>query len=79
MFNFKPTQKFRIIINGVSIIANARSIRNGIGDQYNSNAAVQKALLAFEYRREYGGAAQRSASGFAGQWEGFNVQLDIMK
>lgn len=69
---FKPTQKFRLIINGVSVYTTARAIRNGIGDLYASNAAAQKALLVLENMQ----ADKLPPCGLAGVWEGLQVQID---
>ena len=77
MFKFKPTQKFRVIINGVSVFTTARTIRMGIGDLYASNAAAQKALVCFEATRDGKGAAEQACSGLAGRWEDMSVQIDL--
>ncbi len=75
---FETTQKFRVIISDISFYTTASDIRRGIGDTAKPNAAVQKCLDALEFIRSGTGAAEQCARGLAGNWEGFNVQLDIV-
>lgn len=72
MPKFGPTQKFRVILNGVSVFTTARTIRQGIGDSYSSNAAAQKALMELERLQEQA----IPPAGLTGHWDGFNVQID---
>ena len=74
---FKPSQKFRVIVDSACFYATARQIRSGLGDFTKCNAATQKALDALEYTRSGTGAADRAACGLAGTWEGLNVQLNL--
>ena len=64
--------KFRVIVNGVHFYSNTKAIRNGVGDNYKVNAAIQKALLCLE-TPVISFATNR---GIAGTWEGMQVQLD---
>lgn len=73
----KPTQRFRIIVGPACFYATARQIRHGIGDFIKCNAAVQKALDAFEFQRSSNDVLVCSV-GLAGTWEGLQVQLDMV-
>jgi hypothetical protein len=73
---FKQTQKFRVIVGAACFYATAKQIRNGVGDLYTCNAAVQKALDALEGYRS-GGVIESCVTGHAGTWEGLSVQLNI--
>jgi hypothetical protein len=74
---FKQSARFRVIVGEVSFYATAKQIRNGVGDFVKCNAATQKALDALEFTRSGSGAADQSAVGLAGTWEGLQVQLNI--
>ena len=74
---FKQTQRFRICLVHASFYATAKQIRNGVGDFSTCNAAIQKALDALEFTRSGSGAADQSAVGLVGTWEGLQVQLNI--
>lgn len=71
----KPTQKLRLVINGIHFYTTPREIRRGIGDEYRGNAATQKCLLVLEGMREYD---KIPPVGLNGVWEGYNVQLDMI-
>jgi hypothetical protein len=73
---FKQTQKFRVIVGQACFYATAKQIRNGVGDLYTCNAAVQKALDALEGYR-MGTGIESSCTGHAGTWEGIQVQLNM--
>lgn len=75
---FDQNQKFRVIISDISFYATASNIRKGVGDTAKPNAAIQKCLDALEFQRSGSGLADQCASGLAGVWEGFNVQLDLI-
>ena len=77
MYRFKQGVRFRVIVGSACFYATAKSIRSGVGDFYQCNAATQKALDALEYTRSGTGLADRAACGIAGNWEGLNVQLDL--
>jgi hypothetical protein len=77
MYRFKQTTKFRVIVDSTCFYATAKSIRNGVGDFYKCNAAVQKALDALEFTKSGTGVADQCACGIAGTWEGLSVQLNI--
>lgn len=74
---FKQTQRFRVIVGSACFYATAKSIRAGVGDFNQCNAATQKALDALEFTRSGRGAAEFAAVGIAGVWEGLNVQLNV--
>jgi hypothetical protein len=74
---FKQSQKFRVIVGTACFYATAKQIRNGVGDFTVCNAATQKALDALEFTRSGSGAADQSAVGLAGTWEGLQVQLNV--
>ena len=74
---FRKTQTFRVVINGVHFFATAGQIRQGVGDEYITNASIQKALDALEYTRS-GNDLGAIASGLAGEWESRRVQLDMI-
>lgn len=77
IIRFDKDQKFRVIISDISFYATAATIRRGVGDTAKPNAAIQKCLDSLEFIRSGSGAADQCASGLAGIWEGFNVQLDL--
>ena len=78
---FKQSQRFRIIVGdtvyAACFYANAKQIRNGVGDFVKCNAATQKALDALEFTRSGEGVADQCATGLAGIWEGVPVQLTL--
>ena len=71
----KVSQKLRLVINGIHFYTTAKQIRNGIGDEYRSNAAAQKCLLVLENMREH---EKFPPVGLAGTWEGYNVQINMV-
>jgi hypothetical protein len=73
--NMKQSQKLRVIVGGVHLYSTPKVIRNGIGDQYTVNAAVQKCLLVLEHMREH---EKIPPVGLAGTWEGRSVQIDMV-
>ena len=68
-------KKFRVIVNGVHFYSTAKQIRNGVGDHYPTNAAIQKCLDSMEAYNS--GVNSIKCRGLAGTWEGMNVQLDF--
>ena len=74
---FPKSKKFRVIINNVCFYTTAGQIRAGVGDLYQSNAALQKALDALEFARSGTGAGDQATVGFGGTWEFMNVQINI--
>jgi hypothetical protein len=80
---FKKSQEFRVLLSThtnaapFSVYVTANQIRYGIGDDYWTNAATQKALDALEFQRGGDGIADQCTSGITGVWEGRNVQLDV--
>lgn len=74
---FPQSKKFRIIVGSACFYATAKQIRYGVGDFTKCNAATQKALDALEFTRSGEGAADQSACGIAGTWEGLQVQINV--
>jgi hypothetical protein len=74
---FRKTQVFRVVTQGVHFFATAGQIRNGVGDEYVTNASIQKALDALEYTRS-GNDLGAISTGLAGEWESRRVQLDMI-
>lgn len=74
---FKQNQRFRVIVGPACFYSTAKQIRAGVGDLARCNAAVQKALDAFEFIRSGAGAAEAASRGLAGTWEGLSVQVDL--
>ena len=82
---YKNSQKFRVMMSAnahpqvcFSVFVRADEIRSGIGGDYWTNAALQKALEALEYSRSGNAAAARAAMGISGIWEARNIQLDVI-
>lgn len=88
----KATQKVRVIINSgggwvtpqrgnglasneVSFYSTAKRCREGVGDRYDLNAAVYSAYWALEDARK----SKKGALGVAGRWNGYGVQLTVVK
>jgi len=76
-FKFKPSQKLRVIVNGVSIFTNVRDVRMGVGDFTYVNGAIQKGVRSLEDIRGGAGAADQCANGLVGTWDGYQVQVDL--
>ena len=74
---FKQTQKFRIIVGESCFYSTTKQIRNGVGDFYKCNAAIQKALESLEHIRSGEGVADQCSVGLAGTWEGLNIQINV--
>jgi hypothetical protein len=69
----KPSQKLRVIVNGVSLFTTVRDVRMGIGDFVKINESVQLALK----RLETTSLTSKSISlGILGDFAGHVVQLD---
>jgi hypothetical protein len=47
-FKYKQSQKFRVIVKGVSVYTTAKQIRWQFGDQLSTNAAVAASLCELE-------------------------------
>lgn len=74
MKRVKQNQRIRVVIDGFHFFTTAKQIRQGVGDEYYSNASIQKALDAFEFGR----LKTPQSTGIAGRWEDKNVQIDLM-
>lgn len=75
---FRKNQTFRVVTQGVHFFATAHQIRQGVGDCYSTNASIQKALDALEYRCSMPDAKIMCHRGIAGEWESRRVQLDMI-
>ena len=67
---FKQSQKFRIIVSGVSFYATKKTIANGVGDHFSFNNALIKALDELE-RLSVDGTC-----GICATYNGFSIQLN---
>jgi hypothetical protein len=72
----KTVTRVCVRINGICFHSTVRQIRAGVGSEYKTNAALQKAVDALEFQRSCPNIGS-AVSGIAGIWEGFNVQIDI--
>ena len=70
---FKQTQKFRVIVNGVSVYTTAKQIRWQFGDQISTNAAVTYALTTLEALND-----TENTIGLSTRHNGVEVQISIM-
>lgn len=75
---FRKNQTFRVVTEGVHFFATAHQIRQGVGDEYRTNASIQKALDALEFSCSMPDAKIMCARGIAGEWERRRVQLDMI-
>lgn len=71
-FKYKQGQRFRVIVKGVSVYTDARTIRWQFGDQVRTNDAVQSALTSLERMNN----GIKSAVGLCGRWNDMEVQID---
>ena len=71
----KNATKFRVRIdNKYSFYTSAGDIRKGIGDSISMNAAVVYAMAALEFQM-----LKDPAVGLVGTWNGYQIQIDILK
>ena len=78
---FDPTTPFLVTIGvtgDISFYTTAKDIRAGVGANARCNRAVSEALRQLEHTRSGTGAAEQSAVGLLGHWQGMSVQLDIV-
>ena len=75
MKRLKKTQQLLVRTGSVSVYSTAGAVRNGIGQDYRFNAAVQKAVDSLEFM-VYN--EKLKVSGLCGTWEGMNIQVDIV-
>ena len=73
----KPSTKIKIIVDKISFYTTVKQIKACVGTSENFNVAVKLALLSLEDMQD----ADKGCSpiGLAGNWVGFNIQLDIIK
>ena len=73
----KPSTKIKIIVDKISFYTTVKQIRADIGTSENFNVATKCALGSLEDMQD----ADKGCSpiGLAGNWVGFNIQLDIIK
>lgn len=70
---FKPAQKIRVIINGISVYTTARQIRDGFGDYMSINEAVKLSLESLERAN----ASGDGAVGLCGDFAGRQIQINM--
>ena len=70
----KPSQKFRVIVNGVSFYTTARQIIDGVGDQISTNAAVRNALTSMQNLAN----ANEPVLGIGAWYDTIEVQLSVV-
>lgn len=70
---FKKTQRFRVIVNGISFYTTASAIQDGVGDFSKVNDAIKYAMGALERTR-----VSDPAVGLNGTWYGYAVQLSMV-
>jgi hypothetical protein len=72
--NFNKTQRFRVIVNGISFYTDADQIRNGVGDFTKLNQTVREALVALEDIIKTTGPAY----GLTFDRHGYSIQLSMV-
>lgn len=71
----KQSTKIRIISGKVSFFTTAKQIREGVGDDYYFNSAVQTALMSLEDST----TKMVKPTGIVSAWLGFPIQLNILE
>jgi hypothetical protein len=71
---FKQTQKFRVIVKGVSVYVTAKQIRWGFGDQISTNAAVYAAFTSLQDMK----AVDNATVGLCARYGEVDVQIDTL-
>ena len=70
---FKQSQKFRVIINGVSVYTTAKQIRDQFGDMISINDAVKNALKNLQLFNDVDGSI-----GVRTRINDVDVQIDML-
>lgn len=73
MRRFKQTQRFRLIINGISLYTTTAVIQSGLGDSTTVNEAARESIRALERIR-----ATDEAVGLCGSWYGYSIQVSMI-
>jgi hypothetical protein len=73
---FKKSQYFRVIINGIHLYATAGQLIAGISDHFSQNCAINSALRDLSNLRKY---QDEKPLGIGGQWSGYSIQLDMIE
>lgn len=68
---FKQGQKFRVIVNGVSVYTTAKQIRWGFGDFVSINHAVESAFVQLQN-------AMKTTTGLCTRVGEVDVQIDTL-
>jgi hypothetical protein len=71
---FKQSQKFRVIVKGVSVYVTAKQIIWGIGDQISTNAAVHAAFTSLQNMK----TDQNATVGLCARYNDIDVQISII-
>lgn len=71
-FKFAQSQKFRVIVNKVSVYVTAKQIRDQFGDVVRINDAVVSALSELQKMHP-------DAVGLCGRWQDVDVQIDACR
>lgn len=71
---FKQSQKFRVIVSGVSVYVTAKQIKWGIGDQISTNRAVYEAFAHLKTMK----CKENATVGLCGNFVGIAVQIDTL-
>jgi hypothetical protein len=71
---FKQSQKFRVIVSGVSVYVTAKQIKWGIGDQIGTNRAVYEAFAHLKSMN----SKENSTLGLCGNFVGIPVQITTL-
>lgn len=74
---FKDTQKINMIIESTKFEYTVEQIRNGISNSPKVDMAAMQALNSLEAIRGGSGIADLCATGVTGNWQGFNIQLNM--
>lgn len=71
---FKNSQKIRVIINGIALYTTVKGMAFDTFGMTDQRVAVWDALMSLARQRR----AEPAAVGLAGNWRGYEVQVDII-
>lgn len=74
---FKQAQRFLAIVDGISFYTTAKQIRDGVGNRVSINRALREAMRSLQDMRS-GTDVTSCASGLGGNYEGYQIQLDMV-
>lgn len=76
----RQNQKIRVIVNDIHFYSTVKAVQNGVGDHTALNIAVTSALYCLaNTRKKYGDRKAKPVTGITGSWNGFQIQLDLVK